>query len=72
MNTITVKVKDVYGQRTFYPECPDALRFAAIAGTKTLTERVLRNIAELGYTIQFMREEVKLFPETINAKEFRL
>jgi hypothetical protein len=70
MNTsITVLVKDVYGKRVFYPKCDKALCFAAIAGTTTLTERVLRNIMELGYEISFVRNEVNLAPLTINTKE---
>ena len=57
---ITVRVKDVYGRRAFYPQGRDACIFAAIAGTQTLTERVLRNIAELGYEIVFERETVEI------------
>ena len=70
--TITVLVKEVYGKRVFYPECAKALCFASIAGTTTLTERVPRNIMELGYEISFVRNEVNLAPLTINTKEFRL
>ena len=57
---ITVRVKDVYGRRAFYPYCDKAVLFAQIAGTQTLTERVLRNIAELGYEIVFERETVEI------------
>ena len=48
---ITIEIKDVYGKMMFYPYCKDAKVFAAIAGTKTLTEINLRRILELGYTI---------------------
>jgi len=58
--TIRVMVKDVYGKQTFYPLCKKAKTFATIAGTSTLTKRVLHNIADLGYAIQFEQEEVKL------------
>lgn len=71
---IRVIVKENYGRRVFYPECKSALRFAAIAGALTLTERVLRNIMELGYEIEFVQEIVTLTKADIeiNPKEFRL
>lgn len=69
---IEVLVKDQYGRRVFHPKCKHALRFASIAGTQTLTERVLRNIMELGYEIEFVQEIVTLGKADINVKEFRL
>ena len=69
---IEVLVKDQYGKRVFYPKCKDALRFASISGTRTLSERVLRNIMELGYEIEFVQELVTLGKADINVKEFRL
>ena len=51
---ITVQTRDVYGTEKVYPICDDALRFAAIAGTTTLTERVLKRIEALGYTITYL------------------
>lgn len=50
--TIKVEIWNVCGRDTVYPACPDAARFAAIAGTKTLGDHVLRMIRELGYEIQ--------------------
>jgi hypothetical protein len=50
---ITVQVRDVYGTEKFYPICDDALRFAAIAGTTTLTQRVLKCVEALGYRINY-------------------
>lgn len=58
--TITVLVKDVYGKRTFYPNCKDSRVFASIAGTTTLTERTLRQIMALDYDIEFTAEPVNL------------
>ncbi len=49
---ITVKVKDVYGKRTIYPVDEAAKQFAAIAGTKTLTQSVIDHIKTLGYEIK--------------------
>ena len=51
-NTIHVEVKDTY-QRRFYPMCQTAQIFAAIAGTVTLTDVVLKQIAQLGYKISY-------------------
>ena len=48
---IKVEVRSVYGNDVVYPACPDARRFAEIAGMKTLTHRTLCLIEALGYTI---------------------
>lgn len=53
MRTITVEIRDQYGNRVFHPVCEDAMRFAAIAGTTTLTERVLTCVRGLGYEITY-------------------
>jgi hypothetical protein len=53
MKSITVEIKDQYGNKVFYPACEDAMRFAAIAGTTTLTERVLMCVKGLGYDITY-------------------
>lgn len=53
MRTITVEIRDQFGNRVFHPVCEDALRFAAIAGTTTLTERVLTCVRGLGYDITY-------------------
>jgi len=53
MKQITVEIKDQYGNQVFYPACEDAMRFAAIAGTTTLTERVLMCVRGLGYDITY-------------------
>jgi hypothetical protein len=42
MKTIEVTVKTVYGNEMIYPENKAAHAFAAIAGTKTLSRRVLK------------------------------
>lgn len=48
---ITVQIRDVYGVRKYYPACKQSELFAAIAGTTTLTERVLKCIESLGYQV---------------------
>lgn len=52
MKSIQVEVRSVYGQQAVYPACPDALVFAGIAGTKTLTHATLCAIERLGYRIE--------------------
>jgi len=59
MKQITVEIKDQYGNQVFYPACEDAMRFAAIAGTTTLTERVLMCVRGLGYDIKYTYTEPK-------------
>jgi len=51
---ITVQVRDVYGTEKVYPICADAMQFAYIAGTTTLTRRVLKCIETLGYDITYL------------------
>ena len=51
---ITVQTRDVYGTEKVYPICDNAMQFASIAGTTTLTERVLKRIEALGYTITYL------------------
>ena len=48
---ITVVIKSVYGNEQIYPVCEQAKLFAALAGTKTLTNQSLRLIKQLGYKI---------------------
>ena len=49
--TITVEIKNVYGNETIYPVCDSAKTFAAIAGTKTLTRHALSLIKGMGYAV---------------------
>lgn len=50
--TITVSIRNVYGNERIYPVCENALLFAKIAGTQTLTREVLAKIKLLGYTVE--------------------
>ena len=56
--TITVSIKNVYGNETIYPVCGTAKKFANLTGTKTLTVYAIEQIKALGYTVQV--EQVKL------------
>lgn len=55
--TLTVRTREVYGVRTFYPADDTARAFARIAGTKTLTRDTIREAQKLGYIIEQAREE---------------
>ena len=49
---IQVFIRNVYGVEKTYPYCKDALSFATIAGTSTLTLGVILCIKDLGYEIE--------------------
>jgi len=51
---IQVEIREVYGETKVYPVCSYAKVFSRIAGTKTLTKAVLREIQELGYDIELV------------------
>ena len=55
---ITVRVTNVYGQKTVYPVCETAKIFANIASTKTLKPTTINAIKALGYKINVQAEEV--------------
>ena len=56
MKQITVTMKSVYGNTTYYPACADSLLFARIAGTKTLTPAALSAIKCLGYLVVLQQQ----------------
>lgn len=49
---VQVEVRNVYGVKAVYPVNREALIFAQIAGTKTLTPAALSDIKLLGVTIE--------------------
>jgi hypothetical protein len=55
--TLTVRAREVYGVKTYYPADETAHTFARIAGTKTLTLATIREAQKLGYIIEQAREE---------------
>tara|TARA_R110000764_G_scaffold172361_2_gene259240 strand:+ start:517 stop:702 length:186 start_codon:yes stop_codon:yes gene_type:complete len=59
-NRITIKFKDVYGNRLVYPVCDNAQHFANIAGTKTLSDATLKTIISMGYDIRLEAETLNL------------
>jgi len=48
---ILVEIKNNFGNEAIYPACDNAKKFAAIAGTKTLTRDCLATIKSIGFTI---------------------
>jgi hypothetical protein len=59
MQKITVRLDKNYGVWVVYPVCEQAQLFAAIAGTKTLKEKTLDQIMQLGYEIQVSGEQIR-------------
>jgi hypothetical protein len=57
---IQVQLKNVYGRETIYPVCVSAKIFASIAGQKTLTEREIQKIKDLGYTVEVVSHKAVL------------
>lgn len=53
---IQVILKSVYGRTTVYPACPVSRGFAELAGMLTLTERSIRIIKTMGYTVEVIQE----------------
>ncbi|QEL18728.1 hypothetical protein [Limnoglobus roseus] len=49
---ITVKVREVYGNKTIYPVCDKAKLFAKMLGQKTLTHSNLCLIEQIGFLIE--------------------
>jgi hypothetical protein len=54
--SIYVTIKYNYGKRAVYPVCDMAQNLSRIAGTKTLTERTIKEVKELGYTVKVLSE----------------
>jgi len=51
MKSITVEVRNVYGNTLVYPMCDTAKLFARIANKTTLDASNLNDIARLGYQV---------------------
>ena len=51
-NSIQIEIRNVYGEEKAYPVCHAGQRFAAIAGTKTLTRNTMVNVLAIGFAIQ--------------------
>jgi hypothetical protein len=58
MTGITVRVANNYGQQAIYPVCDTSQKLADLIGTKTFTERAIRQIKALGYTISVQQKSL--------------
>jgi hypothetical protein len=58
--TVTIEIKDVYGQAKVYPVCDRAKIFAGIAGTKTLLPPDIERIQLLGYKVAIKPRELSV------------
>jgi hypothetical protein len=56
--TITIEIKNVYGNETIYPACDKSRLLARLSGHKTLTRRALEMIKALGYQIEVKPQTV--------------
>ena len=61
---LVVEIKNVYGVEQVYPVCNKAKLFASIAGTKTLTHKVMIDIASLGYLVTLKQPTLNFLKET--------
>jgi hypothetical protein len=50
--SITVEVRNVYGNEMVYPACDTSKLFARIANRTTLNASILNDIAQLGYQVK--------------------
>lgn len=60
MQTITIEVKNIYGNEMIYPVCEQASLLARLAGTKTITRDALKLIKQLGYEIKLKSQEFEI------------
>ena len=56
---ITIRLDKNYGVWVVYPVCQQALLIASIAGTKTLKEKTLDQIMQLGYEVEVAQDQIK-------------
>ena len=64
MGTIKLIIKDVYGNRLFYPHCEKSELFAKLTKSKTLMKKDIETIKDLGYEIEYY---IKLGNDVIKA-----
>lgn len=57
---IQVRVQNNYGVNAIYPVCLNALGFARIARTKTLSAEAIETIKELGFEVENVTQAITL------------
>ena len=55
-----IQIKSNYGAEAIYPINDVAKKFAEIAGTKTLTRRLIGQMKELGVSFKIVSDEVEI------------
>lgn len=59
-NTLTVSIRNVYGNELVYPACETSHLFAKLLGTKTFTAHHVAGLKALGYVFAVATSTVKL------------
>lgn len=59
VRSITVEIRNVYGEDKVYPVCEKAYLFANIGGTITLTQRMIDSIKLMGVEILVLQKQLK-------------
>ena len=57
---ITVRIDKNYGTTVVYPACHTSKLIAQLAGTRTLTDRAIEIIKQLGYAIEVQQPTLTL------------
>lgn len=57
--TLMVTLGHQYGQETIQPACDDSRQFCEIAGTKTMTRRLIDQVKALGYRVEVVPTQPK-------------
>lgn len=55
MQSITVRITNVYGRETVYPVCRTAQLLCELSGRKTFTPESLAVVEKLGYEVRVQR-----------------
>ena len=58
--TMTVNVRESYGQQRIYPVCQNAHEVAGMLGTKTITHQVIKTLKRLGVAVEIQQPEIML------------
>ncbi len=65
MKTVTIKVKNVYGNQNAYSACENSHLFAQLTGKKTFDAKDLQTMQKLGFEIRFSKEVDFMFMPVI-------
>lgn len=57
--TLKVTLGHQYGQEIVQPACDDSRQFCEIAGTKTMTRRLIEQVKALGYRVEVIPTQPK-------------